>query len=193
MQTHKPMPGTTIYEAAVEMISIANATGDTVMVDFNEVEITANPGDEPNSIVATYHERCNRRAEAYRNSPKGKRAAAEAEERKRSAQKTINEAMVELRALDFGSFAAVINWLDKICDPSDHIGVYVPRYEILSAFSENGFEPNVYCGEDHDGDNEEVVARWLIGQALGTLRDIGAIHPMISKFADDWRKKFGHA
>jgi len=194
MRTYEPMTGETIAVTAEKMVSFAGGTGDAVVANFNDVELTVNPDDDPQAIVDYYNDELGRRAEAYRNSPEGKRAAAEAEERKQQLQRQMDEAMNELDSLDFSDLNAVIAWLGKACDPSDHIGGVVPHEQIVDTFRENGYVPNANCGTDFNGEDEENFARWLIGQALEGLKtEIHAIRQIFHKFADDWRKKFGYA
>lgn len=197
MQTYTPTVGQTINRAAAEMIMLANKTNDTVMAKFNDIEIKANPCENEAVGVATikayYISESDCRAEAYRNSPEGKRAAAEAEDRKQKLQMKMDEAMSKLESLDFSDLVAVIDWLEEVRDPSDHIGVNTPSKEIVKFFGKHGFKPGVNCGKDFDGDSEENFAHWLIGQALDDLKSVGAIHQVFHKFADDWRQKFDHA
>lgn len=83
MQTYEPMVGTTINRSAEEMVALANKTNDTVKASFNDIEITANPGDDPNTIVEFYQSESRRRHEEYINSPEYKQRQREAEEAQR--------------------------------------------------------------------------------------------------------------
>ena len=69
MANYEPLAGTTITNAANEMVALANEANEIVTAKFNDIEITANPGGDPQAIVSFYHEECEWRAEVYRNSP----------------------------------------------------------------------------------------------------------------------------
>ena len=194
METYEPIIGENIIEAAKCMVALANRTGDTVAAKFNDIELKTNPSEDLETaaavITAYYSSESSRRAEAYRNSPEGKRAAADAEKRKQQSQCQMDEAMSELSSLNFSDLNAVIGWLEKVRDPSDHVGVVTPSKQIVETFRGHGYEPSVNCGKDFNGEDEENFARWLIGQALDNLNSVGAILQVFDKFAEDWRKKF---
>ncbi len=61
MQTYEPMWGTTINISAEEMVALANKTNDTVKANFNDIEITVNPGDDPNTIIVEFYQSESRR------------------------------------------------------------------------------------------------------------------------------------
>ena len=191
MQTYTPSVGETVDETVLWIVAMANEMGETVVAKFNDIELTAKPGDDANAIAEFYSSEMARRSEEYRKSPEGQRAEREAEEHRQKAQAQMDEAMAELPTLDFADFGAMIAWLEEVRDPSDYIGVTTPYAQIVSTFRENGYEPDVNYGQDFDDEDEENFARWLIGQALSNLElDIHAIHQVFHKFADDWRNKF---
>lgn len=194
MQTYEPMVGNTINHSAEEMVRLADKTNEMVTASFNDIQLTANPGDNAENIVKFYSEESTRRAETYRNSPEGKQAVVEAEERKQVAQSKLDKAMTELSVLNFSDLTAVINWLEKVRDPSDYVGVVTPHEQIVATFRKHGFEPGANCGENFNGEDKENFAGWLIGQALdGLAGSVHAIHQVFHKFADDWRGKFAQA
>jgi len=73
MKVYEPPPGEYIDETADKMVTLANETKDTVIAEFNEINLTANPNSSADAIVAYYREERVRRYKAYQNSPEGKK------------------------------------------------------------------------------------------------------------------------
>lgn len=48
--------GENIFYAAEEMVRIANQTGEPITATFNKVELSAQPGADPDEIVQIYKE-----------------------------------------------------------------------------------------------------------------------------------------
>lgn len=173
------------------MVALASQTKDTVKAEFNDIELTANQDSNAESIVAYYGKEMARRAEVYRNSPDGKKAAREREERKAAAQQKHDDLMRSLPNPNFADDVAVLDWLCEFQDSSDDIGVVKQQDVVLAIFAANGYYPSVNTGKDFNKDNRDNFARYIIGQALDNLQcEVGAIHPIIHKFTDDWKKKF---
>lgn len=190
MREHGFMAGEHIESAVRELVALANKYKEPVKADFNSVEIVAHPGDDPSELQAKWSADMDRKAEAYRDSPEGKRAAREAEERKQKLQAEADHVMSTLDELDFNDLGSVINWLEALRDPSDHIDVHFDRQRMLDAFADHGFKPSVYCGDEFDETDRETYARWLIGQALDNIQHVGTIHGVYHKFSKEWREKF---
>ncbi len=97
MKTYEPMAGENINKTARRMVALANKTSDIVTAKFNDIELKANPSENPevgaSVITAYYKSESSRRGKVYRNSPEGKRAAADTKKRKQHAQRQMNEAM----------------------------------------------------------------------------------------------------
>ncbi len=71
--------GCLISEAAKRLVLEAVKTSGKVQGVFNDITLTADTNSTADGIVAYFSEEHERRSEAYRNSPEGKKAAAEAE------------------------------------------------------------------------------------------------------------------
>jgi hypothetical protein len=190
MVEFKVMVGSSIDSTIRKMIAMAVATGDLVQAEFNGVGLIAEPGMDPNLLMQFWQSEMDRAAATYRESPAGIKAAADAEARRASEQATADRLMAELPTLDFSDVAAVIDWMEAIADPSDHVGVFMFTEAIIGAFNARGFVADVNVGEDFDGEDSDNFARYLIGQGLSNLSTVGAIHSIFHKFAADWRSKF---
>lgn len=194
LSRYEPMAGENVSYTAVRLIKIVDLTGQPCTAYFNDIKLVASTGDKSDNIVGFFHQECERRSVEYRESPAGKRAEREAEERRQAAQAKLDQLMTQLPTLDFGNLTTLVNWLDELQDPSDHIGVNRPWQQIVETFVQHGFTPGMNCGENFDEEDEANFAGYLIGQALSGLAcEVHAIHQVYCKFAEDWRTKFGKA
>lgn len=98
--------------------------------------------------------------------------------------------MRNLPSLDMNNDCAVLAWVCEMQEPSDHVGVIVRRETIVSAFEKAGYVAGANCGPDYRPGNRDNMFRYLVGQALDGLKNGPAIHPIIHKFADEWRREF---
>ncbi|MEK7509683.1 MAG: hypothetical protein AAB605_03145 [Patescibacteria group bacterium] len=183
-------PGSHLNEAAKELVNAAKKNG-KAQGYFNGILLAADKTSTAEGIVAYYREETERRAEAYRNSPKGKKAAREAKERLEKMQQKHDELMRQLPNLDFTNNIAVLNWLCEYQDPSDYIGVMKQQDEVVATFVAHGYHPNVNLHENFKEDDRDNYARYIIGQALSMLQgEVGAIHHVIHHFTKKWKEKF---
>lgn len=194
LHRYEPMAGENVSYTVERMVKIVNLTGDQCIADFNDIHLIVNPDDKYDDIVGFFRQECERRSVEYRESPAGKRAEREADERRQAAQTKLDQLMTQLSTLDFGDLTALVNWFDELQDPSDHIGVNLPWQQIVETFAQHGFTPGMNCGENFDEEDEANFAGYLIGQALDGLScEVHAIYQIYCKFAEDWRTKFGKA
>jgi hypothetical protein len=182
------MAGTHISEAVEVLIRAAGVSG-SAEGEFNEVTITAERGETADAILARYTSECERRTDAYRKSPEGIAALNCAAERTAALQQAADDLMAALPNLDFTDENAVLDWLCALQEPSDHIGISIDKNSVLIDFAKHGLRPNVNCGPDFDAGDRRNFFEWLVGQALDGLATV-AIHGVIHKFADDWRRGF---
>ena len=97
--------------------------------------------------------------------------------------------MDQLPGLDFTNDVAILDWFCAYQHPSDTMGVLKNAPRVLGTFLTNGYWPNANCGIEFKKDDRENVARWIIGQALSTMR-VCAVHQVIHHFVAEWKKKF---
>lgn len=191
MNTYEPMAGENVSTTAERMIALAKETKGSVRAKFNDIELTATEDSTAEDIVSGFQTKIAEAAETYRKSPEGQRAARESEERKEEAQRKADALMEQLPNLDFSNQEAVLDWICEFQDPSDYIGVVKDQRKVLEIFAEHGYQPGVNTGEAFNGEDGDNFARYIVGQALDGLRgDVGAIHQVVHKFTDDWKKKF---
>lgn len=182
--------GTPIAMAARMLVDAVAKIHEPVQGKFNDILLVADAGSTLEGIVAFFDQQREIRAEEYRNSPEGKRAAQEAEERRSRLQQTHDSLMRKLPSLDMHDQVAVLDWLCQMQEPSDHVGIILRRATIVSAFEKAGFVANANTGKAYKADDRENSFRYLVGQALSGLKDGPAIHSILHKFTKEWREKF---
>lgn len=190
MWIREPEPGENVEHTARRLCAAAQIHGEA-RAKFNDVELLATPESTAAGVVESFLAECNRRSTAYWQSPKGQAAKREAEEQVKAMQERHDELMLALPSLDFTNAGDVLDWLCAMQGASDHVGVTVRKAEILSAFAAGGFLPGVNCGDDFRRGDRDNELHWLVGQALDTLENVGAIHGIVLKFAADWRRDHG--
>jgi len=162
-----------------------------VVMDFSGVEFVVTKGKYNSSDIVEKWEKIRAELfEKYKNSPEGK-AAAEASARDiAEKQKQIDELTNQLDILDFSNTEKVLDWCAAFQSPSDRIDTKRDKEKILNKFAENGYLPNVNLGSEYKPEDKDNSARYLIGQALDGIKQIGAIHQVFHKFYDEWKAKF---
>lgn len=187
----EPMAGEDIRTTASNAVKFLHLTGSNFFsFQFNEITLKVNKCSTTQSIYDDFRAQCKERSRKYWASPKGQ---AKIKRRKEEAQRLNLEARkleLQLPFLRYQDVEAVLNWFEKYQDPSDHIRVKIPREHILRTFEQRGFLPGVYCREEFKLKDRDIHARWIIGQCLSCLKEIGAIHHITKKFIQDWREMF---
>lgn len=185
MKTIEFLAGTHIENAALQLVEACPAR-----CLFNEIELIADEGSTVQQIVAFFGKESTRRAEEYRNSPEGQKAAKEAEDRRLAAQQAFDFCMEKLPSLDFKNDAAVLDWFCEIQGSADHIGIVKSKDKILTTFALHGMYKGVNCGDEFNSDDRENFFRYLVGQCLDGFASVGAPHGIIHKFTAEWKQKF---
>lgn len=191
MKKYETEVGEHITEVARNMIALAEKTQEVVIADFNGITVVAKPGDKEQELTDYFNNQVARRRKEYENSPEGRRAAQETEERKQEMQRKYETLLQHLPNLDFKSDEAVLSWLCEFQNPSDYIGLKKDPKKVLEIFISHGYKPNANTGEVFNKDDRDNFARYIIGQALAGLEcEVGAIHQVIHSFVGDWKTKF---
>jgi hypothetical protein len=185
---YEVQPSMIITEAAEEMVAVASSRDEPVQGTFNGHDLIAYPGDSAAAIEAAYRLQIDAQKQEYMKSAAGKLAVAARLRRRFAAQDEVDALMKELPNLDFADLTSVINWIDRLIDPSDFVGVDVPVATIVSTFLENGFKPNTV--ELHDFDDRNNFARHLIGHGINGIITGQPGHGIFHQYANNWREKF---
>lgn len=184
------MAGEHISMVARRAVDVANRTGAPARFTFNEVDAVASPGASPEGVEAEYMRRAEERRVAWEQSPEGQRCKREQEERIVAAQAKVDRAMESLGGLNANDLGAVLAWVEEIAEPAAHVRVVVPRARILDWFKAHGWVPGMNCGAAFKAEDRQNFAGYIIGQALNGFERVGAPHPMLAVFTEQWRQKF---
>lgn len=187
MQTIEFSPGSHISDAVAALVAAAPAQG-----KFNDITIAADGTKTADEILAQWNADMEARRLAYEQSPEGVAARQQSDDERRGLQGRHDMLVQRLAHLDWKNDVSVLDWCCEMQAPSDRVGVIVKRQTIIAAFAANGFTPGMNTGKEYkDGDRNNMF-RYLVGQALDGLQG-PAIHPIIHKFAAEWKTRFGVA
>jgi len=175
--------------AAAELLAAEAMASGSASGCFNGIDVSAKAGATAGDVVADWERQSDARREAYRKSPEGIAAAQRADDARRTARSQHDWLMAELPALNWSSDVAILDWLCAMQGPSDHAGVIIRRGTIIAAFAKRGYVPGMDTGKDYDANSRYSGFRYLVGQALDGLANGPAIHPIIHKFAAEWKAR----
>jgi hypothetical protein len=174
------LPGTSIKEAAHELVLHAPARA-----DFNGIAIRARYATtRPRDIVAQYEHATNARQIAWKHSKAGKAVAADLEARRVAMQNVMDGLLATLPTVDMGSPIAVLTWVKAALRPADTVGVVYDHAAVVLRFRVHGWDVGANCNEDFKPWNARNVAGWIVGQWLEHR------YPGLDRFIEDWADKF---
>lgn len=112
-----------------------------------------------------------------------------------------NNVMNDLETLDFRNLEAILNWIEKfrlflnVISKRKNIDQensqkYLIIKKVIQKFNENGFLYDRKTYDDFKEDDKENVARYIIGQALYTMKNYHLIFDKVFYEIEDWKKKF---
>lgn len=182
------MPGEHISQSAARVCAEAAKKGQARLI-FNDIPLEVVSGDTPDKICRAYDDAMLAAHVAYLNSPEKIRDDAMRDAEIARLQERHDTLMRDLEALDWSSDVAVLDWLCAMQEPSDHVGVASRHGDILRAFECHGFKSNVNIGKHYDAEDRDNSFRYIVGQALATMKTC-AIHGMVIEFTNRWKAKF---
>ena len=165
---YDPLAGTHIDDAAAELVAIANRHQRPAWMRFNDITLTAQPGDNPSQIAAAYHTESERRRVAYQESPAGQKARAEAEARRREAEEAARQPLATF------TISKPEVWDEWVRNNDDGYGSGIIRYAARWA---HAMEAEIKAGKalpdvakqlSHDADLEGITG-FMYGAAVQVL------------------------
>lgn len=183
MIRHEVLPGDHIAHACGEAVAMATGRGEAVAFEFNGVLVTVQPGEPAADAAARWQAEVDRRQEAYRASPEGRAAAAEAaEESKRHQAET--DALVARLPAAVGDLGKLVRWCVALSRPADHVGVRVDHDAIADVIEAEGYARNAHVGRPPGVfADRRVAGEYLVGQAVDCMRKGMPPHPVIGRLA----------
>jgi hypothetical protein len=178
---HEPQPGSTILKDCGVISGAAKALGENVVMEFNEVLITAKPGDEPEDLAKYYSDECNRRHEAYISTPEYKERQAAAEKAQQEKEDKLAAALAKAPAEFSYSEGGEEKWNTCKSVNSDGYGSGVVRFahrwarlmEAEIANNPNSSGVISFSAKDlsHLADNEGITG-FMYGAAVSILAQV---------------------
>jgi len=184
----KPMCGTYISEACEEAVLLANLHNESVGFTFNELEMIANPSDDPSKLTEEWFTKDQKRRDEYWT-PERLQEKADKE------QKDLLNLQAHFETLKLvSSIEDLIRWFCKLETLSFcHASLNRDQRKFLVEKCANEFD--IYAGMNcsdklpegaWQNQSLEYKLKWLAGQALDGTLSVGCPHGIIHKFAKDF-------
>lgn len=94
MIQYESLPGDHIDRVAERMVELANKSYEFVMTEFNEINVIANPGEDPREVAARFRAEQQRRSDEYRASPEYQQRQREYEEKEQRKKLMLEGALL---------------------------------------------------------------------------------------------------
>ncbi len=182
------MCGTYISEACEEAVLLANLHNESVGFTFNELEMIANPGDDPNKLTEEWFTKDQKRRDEYWT-PERLQEKADKE-----SQDVLNLSAHYKTLSGVNSLEDLIRWFCKLETVSfTYASLNSEQRTALSnkCMNEFGVYPGMNCSEAFpegkwESQSREYKLKWLAGQALYGTLSMGCPHGIVHKFAKDF-------
>lgn len=188
MIEYKGIPGQTIYTVIEEMVQLAKDTNDLVICEFNGIVIQATKYMSKEVVMDLYRHTKEAIWEAYYCSD-------EYFERRRLDEIKVMEKyekydmlMKDFEKLNFNDKFEVLNWIKSITLLTDMVEICRKNKEISDKFKDLRFVSGVNCGDAYIKGDIDNNYRYLIGQLISGIESTGYIHPIMTKFIEDFMK-----
>lgn len=181
---YEPGAGEHISTACRKAAEIAGRRGLTVQFRFNDVDVAVAPGERPEAAEDRWNIERDRQTEAWRASPEGRRAEAEAEERRRDCQRRTDALIVRLPGV-VKELGPLVRWCVELSRAADHVGVRWSPSAVADAIEAAGWRRDAHVGraEAEFRGEPTMLGEYVVGQALSCLGHGMPPHPIVEKFA----------
>lgn len=186
----KTFPGDYLPDVIARALARATESGAPVRFTFNDATVDVLPGQSADVTQQAIQAQWDAQAVAYRASPEGQKARAEAAVRLVALQAKHDRLMATLPAT-FASDRAAIEWLEEYSDPADDTRVAGRDFAcVVRVLEASGYKVADALGLDQTAyQKPRILARYLVGQALDQMRGGMPPHPgMMARFAADYRR-----
>lgn len=184
----EPKCGTYIDSACKEAVNLANSNMKRVEFIFNELQMCANPGDDPIKLTEEYFEKDQKRRDEYWT-PERLQEKANKEVRDILNLSNHFETLKNVHTIE-----NLIRWFCKFETLSFiHTSLNSDQKKYLVDKCANQFD--IYAGMNCSDElpsgswqnqSRDFKLKWLAGQALDTTIRIGCPHGIIHTFAEDF-------
>lgn len=193
VEDFRTQPGDYLPKVVERVVARANERGTPVRLEFNGIVLVVAPGRTAEDVVEEWERERSASVTAYRESPAGKRADAEAA----AGLAQVQSEHDRLTAIPIATLSEsdLIGWLEQYADAVDYIGVWGRDYgAVADALEAAAYKQNDAMGLPiSEYNNPRVMARYIVGQAIDCLRKGLPPHPVIHNFASKYREATGAA
>jgi len=189
MATFEPSAGTCIDKACADAVALASQANDAVRFSFNGIALQALPADDPQVIVNRWRAILEEQQRAYRESPEGRQAKAARDREIVKRQSDVNaciEALPKILRTD-NHLNALMKWLQEFIPAADDVAVVWDRQTVAITLEDGGYKENEHVGQQPEWFNtRERMGRYIAGQVISGIREVGCAHPIALKFIDSY-------
>lgn len=158
--------------------------------EFNGVNLFVDDNSTIDSIVNDYHVGLEKNAEEYRKTDEYKERDQQRKEETKRLQSEADVKMEEFKIMDKTNTLTLLQWLSDFQQYSDRIDINIDNRLILNELKSLGYTSGINCEDEFKAKNKDNVAAWIVGQCIECLERVGAIHQVVQKFVEDWKKEF---
>jgi len=175
MKTYEPMAGENVSETAKRMVALAKKTKGPVTAKFNDIALTAKPGDNPEAIVQYYQTESNRRHEEYVKSPEYKKRQREAKEAQQRQDLMLKGALAV--APEKMTLRDEEGWKKSVAANTDGYGCGVISFaerwaRLMEGRMANGDTLEACADEDSSLADNEGITGFMYGAAVSILSQV---------------------
>lgn len=178
--------GMRIEKCIEELIKQSRDRYTDLYVEFNGIKITATPFCTVEELLYHYNKTVDKKRKEYLNSEAYKKSQAKEKETVQRMQNHIDKSVKKLERMN--NHTEIVAFVGKVQAFTDRVGV--DSSLILETLRNKGYKSGVNTNEDFNEKDSDNYARYIVGQAMSNLETVGAIHPMVSVFANSWNRLF---
>lgn len=181
---YEPLAGTHIRDASETARRMAVKRRRPVRFRFNDVVLVATRKTSVDSLLWSFDLVMHQHRQAYRNSRRGREAAARRSRVLQSAQQVVDHLLNTLDASIQNGLSDTVLWLSRFSDVADDCDLRYSKEEIRQKLLGAGYIENQHVGcNQEDFDVREILGQYIVGQAINCLGHGLPPHPITSKFA----------
>lgn len=183
---YDPPCGSRIDDVARKCIGMAQDCRQPIHFSFNGIELVAKSGDNFHEISHRFKVECERKAEEYRNSPKGREQARKRALEVTRNQSKANELFDSLPSVE-GNLDALLPWLVEFSEVADDVAIVVD-FSVVAYRLERHWKENAHVGRPkEDFADRRVMGEYIVGQAINCLRKGMPPHPITETFVKQYQ------
>ena len=186
MATYDPPAGTHIRRACAESVKLANECNEPVPIKFNDIDLIANPGDDPSALEVEWNRKSAERHQEYIKSDAYK-DYQEKRRREASANQFIVDTLISgLPNVD--TEAAWMRWASDLAGAADDCAVKLDHRGVADVLTGRGWIMNQHVGRKPEEieSNKTIMSQYIMGQVIECLRMGMPPRPITQTFVEKY-------